>query len=325
MLFLHIIVGRLLFRLVEKMIDRISFLKTMIERLRRLSAMEKKLMLAFIENKNVKASRLISLGKSYGISAMNMYNILMMLIEKNLIIPIVYFPKDVGALITRVPFANLFLSFDEVLDIRSLPRRWRDKLSGSINELKRACEDILSEIGYYSRPSTRLGGRELWVTLKKFYETTSTSRIAKYLNSLYDIVVPEETFDKYIIRMLSYSLLAFWTIYFVATLHKDGSLLSEGYLHHMGEIIQIMRENMDRIKISQSKDFRSLLSEKYNDVMLFVCESIKEAEFSGVSIEEKSRDLLEKLEKMGSVLIMIDRNNEEKVVKTMEKAKGILQ
>ena len=307
------------------MIDKISFLKSMIERMRKLSSIEKKLMLAFIENKNIKATRLISLGRSYGISAMNTYSTLLSLIKKNLIIPVFYFPKDIGTLIVRVPFASVFLSFDEVLDVKSLSRRWRDKLSGSINDLKRACEDILSEVGYYRRPQSRLGGGKLWATLRKFYETTDPRRIVDYLDSLYSIAIPEESPDRYIMRMLSYSLLALWTSYFMATVHKDGVLLSELYLSNIEKMIKILNDNIDKIRMLQNKALRDLVSGKVYDIAFFALESIKEAGFSGIILEkEDAKKIFEKIEKIASIMVLIDKNNEEKAKKIMEKAKKIL-
>jgi len=304
---------------------RIEFLKRMLDELRRLTSMEKKLMLAFLEHKSVKIKQLLSLSRTYGISGIDLLRTLISLMNRNLVIPVFYFPEDTGALLTRVPFANLFLSFDHVIDVSSLSRRWRDKLEGIINEFKRECEESIADIGIFTRPTiTPKGG--IWAIVRKFYESARPREILDHIMRLHSIHIPNENIRDNVTRMISYTLLGLWMAYYLATSRSDADPIKLAYPQLLAKLNETIESKVLKNIIMFDREYLDRTSERFAKIFCFVCDSINEAYFSGIEIEKNLSEKIIGLISRGLVLLeKLKPRNLQELKQSIERSKRKIQ
>ncbi len=268
-----------------------------------------KLMLAFIENKRVKITKIVSLSRSYGLSGLITLKALITLIKRGLVIPIFYFPDDVDQLLTRIPFASLFLSFDEVVDMKTIPKRLRDRLSLVINEFKRQYDAFAADIGIFYRP-TRHGiveTRSVWTIIKKFYQDVDPCEIVDYLRGMFDTEIPNEDIRNYLQRIIGYGLLSLWTTYYLSIIHKRSDILEKSYIETIDRINNLV---LDRPELQRQKYGASYMDNiigRYINLLYFIYSSLKEAYFAGIELPRQSimdldNRITKGLEKLGRLV-----------------------
>ena len=303
----------------------IAYVGKILDTLRGLSESEKRLMLAFIENRKITISQLLSLGYTYGLSGIDTIRTLIMLINKNLVIPIFRFPEDPGSLLTKTPFAGLFLSFLEIVDMKKLSRKWRDRLEGIINELKRGTEDLM-EIGMFGRIGRPMYRKRVspWSIIGKFYEVSRPEFIISHIEALFNTEIPDEDRRGYIIRMLSYALLSIWRGYYLAKTHGSAGVIERIYPYVLERALGLLRrESLG--DLFRDRGYIDTVLTRASQIISFACEAIKELFFVGIEPQEYfARELLKRIDHLVDIISEYKPTNMREIINELERARSLI-
>jgi len=212
---------------VVQMEELKRYILAAMDNLRKLSPSEKKLMLAFLENKAILARQILAVSQSYGLSGLETIKSLISLVKKDLVFPRFFFPSDIDKLFIMTPFPNKFLSFDEIVDLSRIPRNLREKLLVVLNDLRRTWNSTIADLGIFGGYS-QVALRSPWRIIGKYYQSAKREGIIEYITKLIEQRVPGEEETSYHRRFLPHALLGLWTAFFASKIRKE-DIVSDVY------------------------------------------------------------------------------------------------
>lgn len=282
-----------------------EYLVYVIETLRRLSPSEKKLMLAFLENKAILARQIIAVSRSYGLSGIDTIRTLISLLKKDLVFSIFYFPEDVDRLFSMTAFPSKFLCFDEAVDISLVPRSLRDKLAVVLNDLRRAWDSTVADIGLFETyPQPR--GSSPWKIIQRYYKSERVENLREFIFKILDQRVPGEDEFSYLKRAIPNSLLGLWISFQVSKLRGEGGLVNGIYPKMLLRVKDTLGRMLEANMLRNKKITESIVNQ-LRGILLFVSASLNEMFFAGIEITKDTATSI--LETSKSIIEMLSMRN----------------